>query len=391
MSEISSGLPILGGVWLLYEYGRRGNFRFGILGSSLLAFSTFFRASNLILLVFVPAAALARHGFGRESLKASIPLGLASFLGLGPLMVFNWATFGNPLYTGYKYWLNEGANPWLLFRLQELNKNIPYYLSELMQEKTTYTLADMYGERSHIGPAFVVLCLLAAAGLRRDRLFWCFIGTAAFQLGAMSCYRFLGIRFLFPIILIAVPFAAAGSTGLMRRLVAQKRWTGALILFVVILATVLGWPGQRSDTELGDMVWSRSVYDAGPQYRLVKELGKAAAGTPAVVLTDLDPPYVHALLPSAVNVAPLLDTHPYRFSPRVTFDKQSRQRLIRDSFQRGVPVFALVVLNNINDLKDLCPPASGTRWQVLIEDHQWKGGIARLVSENDSKDYTHSP
>lgn len=378
LSEVSGTVVAVSGVWLLYGYSRRGTLHQAVLGGFLLALAVCFRISNVLLLVFfVLAALVARHGRRWRQLISHLPvLGAAAFVGLVPLFVYNWINLGSPLATGYDYW----APYWGVsraFQLRFVVPNLIYYGRELVQQETLFTTASVYGGGSYFGPSFVLLTLLAPWGLRTSRCFWCFVAAAVAYAALMLFYFFPDARLLFPLFVLAVPVAASATAAIWRRQATARVLAAATV--ALFLCSAVGWPSPDRSPEL--VAFFERASPVSPAYRVTRKLQRLRTASPRLVLTDLPPPYVHAISVPGTLVAPLYDDHLFRFHPEVfTFSDVERRRLVTEALASGRPVWAVVHAHDILDVPTASPAPRGYVWEIVAREEP-ASGIARLVSQ----------
>lgn len=379
LSEVSGTLVAVGGVWLLYGWSGDGSFPKAAGGAALLALSVCFRTSNLLLLAaFVPAAVAARHGWRpRAAARGLALLGAAAAVGLVPVLAYNSVTFGSPVTTGYDYWAPYW-NASRAFQLRFIVPNLVYDARELLERETLFTTADLYGRGSYVGPAFVLLTLLAPLGLRPSRRFWCFAAAGLAYSGLMTSYFFSDARLLFPLFVLAAPVAAAGLAGLWRR---TGRRGLASVGAAVFLCAVAGWPSGAGGPDSVAFLQTPRPGDDAPAYRVTQTLLRLRADRPRLVLTDLPPPYVHAVSPPGTLVAPLYDNHLFRFHPHVLdFGGPERRRLVAEALASGRSVWAVTSAHDVLAVADASPAPAGYTWEIVGRD-RLSGGIARLVEK----------
>lgn len=374
MSEVSSTVLVVAGVLLLFRYSRSGGRLAGGLGAVLLTASVCFRTGNLLLSTFIPAAVFARHGLvWKGAMRDAMVLGALGAAGLLPLFVFNLVTFGSVSKTGYAYWIGVW-DQLPVFHTDNLARSLPYFWRELTQQESDFTTANLYGAGSYFGPAFVLLAFLAPLGLDRSRRFWSFTAAALMSAAAVPLFYSPDARLLLPLAVLAAPVAAAGTVGLWRR---QRTVAGAAAL--IATAAVAGWPATGDRPETLDLLRPppRSPSTA---HLLTHKLQRLHSAEEKLVLTDLPPPYVHAILPPGPLVAPLLDDHNFRYNPRVfTFGDPERRRMVADALAAGRPVWALTHARDILAIDEDCPPPTGYAWEIVAREGR-RGGIARLVA-----------
>jgi len=379
LSEISGTLLIVAGVWLLYGFSRDGSLVRGGAGAALLALSVCFRTSNLFLFAFIPAASLGRTGCRwRRAWRELVVLAAAAGLGLAPVLAYNLVTFGDPLTTGYDYWVPYW-NVSRAFHYRFIAPNLVYDWRELIQQETLFTTANLYGRGSYVGPSFVLLTLISPLGLRVRRRFWCFAAAGLTYFSLMTAFFTSDARLLFPLFVLAAPVAASGLVGVWRRWWKSAKSPVAFAAALLFATAVLGWPaGGRPDSV--DFLWPESPDAPSPAYLVVRQLQRLHEDSPRLVLTDLPPPYVHAVSPPGTIVASLYDDHLFRFNPEAfVFAAPARRRLVGEALAAGRSVWALTHAHDILEIADACPAPAGYTWEVVARE-QRTTGIARLVT-----------
>ena len=388
MSEITSTLIAVLGVYCLYRYARDGQVLSGSAGAFLLGLGLCFRTSSVLLAVFIPAAILARFvpsGI-RQNLRPAIRdillLGLSLGLGWIPALVYSAVTFGHPLATGYGYW-SPFWNASTAFDSKFFEPNLIYYWREFAQIETEFTSATTYShglsQGSYFTPAFPLLVLLSLWLLRRHpRLLLFAMAGFGYQLATMF-YFFKDARLAFPIMVLAVLLIARALGNLSQRGDGAPRWRGFKIALALplVLATVIGWPASGGGFETLTLLQNGRA--PLPASVTMDDFLQLEIPPPGLVLTDMAPPYVHALLPEGTIVAPLNHDHLYRHNPDV-FLYQNRQRgqLLQDALTAEQDVWVLVGHRDIFSLAEVLAPPEGLAWEV-VSSSGVVGGIARLV------------
>ncbi|HSR53529.1 MAG TPA: hypothetical protein VLV83_22110 [Acidobacteriota bacterium] len=408
MSEISAMLPTLWGVLLLYSFARGGSWKTAAAGSLLLGLALHFRLSALLLMGFVAAALAVRFKaqgrFPRRGLLACLG-GLAA--AAVPLALYHAVTFGAPWKTGYGYWLSSSGSPWALFSLSNLWPNLKMLALEAIQGEEQATTAFLVGEGSYFGPASLVLLALGVLYHLRQRTPRAFAAAGAIFLMGQLLYAYPLGRLYFPAVVLAVPAAAAMLAEVLPRLCKENRWGRLVPLCLLLLAALAGWPGKRSDSEIGDLWRSHPLGAFSLEYEAVQQIRARGEG-PLLLLTDMNPPYLHAMLalgkePSrqplrgdapdgqrsagdaAAHVAadpwtaPLLDAHQYRFNPAsFTFAEAQRQTLVDRALSQHRQVWAVTALYPAASAQQTFPAPAGYRWEVVWS-NRLQGGVARLL------------
>lgn len=381
MSDLTSALVVLASLWLLYRYATGSATGWVLTGALLLGASPLLRLSNLLYLPFLVAALWARPMAGRRRLSDSSRALAALAVGLLPCLVFNWKVYGSPWATGYGFWLQSSEPD---FALHHLFPQFGAFWREVTQRETEVNTAALYGAGSYFGPAFVALALLGAGRIRRDRLFWSFGLAATTTALAVSCYWYQDFRLAFPLLVLAVPLAARGSVFLVSRGYRRNRLL-ALPAALLVVCAVVGWPPKRSDTELGDMLRPLAMHFGAGDFELVKRSEEIDPSGPRLILTNMSPPFVHALTEGRRVIAPLDETHDYRFNPtKFSYGVKERDELMGRAISGKWTVLALVSRRPIEEVREICPPPPGWKWET-VEARGAAGGVARLTARSESE------
>lgn len=379
MSEAASLLPIFWGAVLLYRYAARDRRWMGPLGALLLGFSLCFRLSSCLLLGFVAAALAARCGRKRRLwLSEGWRSALGYAAGASPLLIYNWLTFGAPWKTGYGYWLGSGGDPLRMFGQRYLGRNLWALWQEVTQNETTYTVAHLFGDGSYLAPAYALLCLLSLWMLRKHRRTLVFAAVCAAYSIVIMFYKFGEARQLYPLLVLSVPLAALSWMHLWNSSIAARRWGRAAAAALLLPAVLVGWPGSGSQSDMGAMFRTHSLQRNAFAYEAVRKLNSLSAAR-KLVLSEMVPPYIHALSGEGTWAAPLQEDHAYRFVPQhLTFSAPQRRALVEEALASGREVYAACAYFPLEKLEEASPAPPGKRWNVLWR-NQVGGGVAQLA------------
>jgi len=87
---------------------------------------------------------------------------------------------------------------------------------------------------------------------------------------------------------------------------------------------------------------------------------------PGIVLSDIDPVYLNALLPRSFVAAPIDGKHNYRYSYTWRYDRPEALALVKRALQQSLPVYALFVSRDEATTKESRLPAvPGYEWCIL--------------------------
>ena len=101
-----------------------------------------------------------------------------------------------------------------------------------------------------------------------------------------------------------------------------------------------------------------------PDTRRRRNSLRVSRDAPGIILSDIDPPYLNALLPKPFVAAPIDGNHNYRFSRLWHYGKAQAGELVANGLDRGTPVYGLLLPSKDvdQDIKRL----------PLIQGYSWK-------------------
>jgi hypothetical protein len=142
---------------------------------------------------------------------------------------------------------------------------------------------------------------------------------------------------------------------------------GVLALFLI---SCIGYPSQSGFKPEGgrSQAWDALHYANGngksPRYEAQKEFIRVCRDAPGVILSDIDPPYLNALLPKSFVAAPIDGRHNYCYSRLWHYGKAEAVELVAKALERETPVYGLLVPSKQidQDIKRL-PLVQGYTWK----------------------------
>ena len=101
-----------------------------------------------------------------------------------------------------------------------------------------------------------------------------------------------------------------------------------------------------------------------PGTRRRRNSARVFRDAPGIVLSDIDPPYLNALLPKPFVAAPIDGNHNYSYSRLWHYGKPEAVQLVANGLDRATPVYALLLPSKDvdQDIKRL----------PLIQGYSWK-------------------
>ena len=120
-------------------------------------------------------------------------------------------------------------------------------------------------------------------------------------------------------------------------------------VLAVFLLSCIGYPSQSGFKPKGgrSQAWDALHYANGNgkslRYEAQKEFIRFFRDAPGIVLSDIDPPYLNALLPKPFVAAPIDDHHDYCYSRLWHYGKAEAVRLVQSGLDHATPVYALLL------------------------------------------------
>jgi hypothetical protein len=141
-------------------------------------------------------------------------------------------------------------------------------------------------------------------------------------------------------------------------------------VLAVFLLSCIGYPSQSGFKPKGgrSQTWDALHYANGNgkslRYEAQKEFSRIFRDRPGIVLSDIEPPYLNALLPKPFVAAPVDGNHDYSYSRLWHYGKAEAVQLVAKGLGRASRVYALLLPSKDvdQDIKRL-PLIQGYRWK----------------------------
>src|SRR5438874_447861 len=388
LSEISASLLIV--LAFMFAYlGLKEERRWKIylsailLGLSLNArLQSLFFAPLLLIMVIFPVKGMRWRWF-----LHCVALPFVFVLAASPMFILNTIQFHSPVKTGYDLWASYFSRHHLLFCLRWVPKNALALWKESTLQPHGYNVAHMFGTGTSFVPVFL---LLTCVGLFLIRFNWFIV--CAFLAGLSSfvaalCYLFgSDSRFYLPLLILLVGVAVLPITWAAKNLFAGKRIIIAVSVFVLFAGACLGYPSRSGYNTPGIVrcqTWDALHFTPSPgqstQFVAQRDLARRLRSQLGIVLSDIDPVYLNALLPHSFVAAPIDGEHHYKWSYTWRYERPQALALVKHALERSVPVYALFVSSDESTTKQSRLPAvTGYDWHLLDNSHG-KAAILKLV------------
>ena len=376
LSEVSASVPIV--LAFMFAYlGLKEERRWKIylsavfLGLSLniRLQSLFFAPLLLAMAVFPMRGARLRWFFH----CAAVPL--VFVIAASPILILNTIQFHSPLKTGYDLWASYFSRHHLLFSVRYIPRNaLVLWREATLQPLGYYAAANIFGTGTSFVPAFVILVCAGVFFIRPSWFFWCAFAAGLSSFVAALCYLFGGdLRFYLPLLILLVAVAVLPVTWAAKNLFAGKRIVLALLVFILFVGACLGYPSRSGYNTPGinrSQAWDALLFTASPdqstQFTAQMDFARRLRHQSGIVLSDIDPVYLNALLPHSFVAAPIDGDHHYKWSYTWRYDRPEALALAQHGLEQSVPVYALFVSSDEATTKQSrLPVVSGYAWRLL--------------------------
>lgn len=365
MSEVSASAAVLAAVLGLRTFARRGRLLAGVCGAFVLGVSVSFRVANVFFVLAIPSVAIMTSRIWAERVKTLLMLASAYVIGAAPILWYNWRHLGSPFRFGYALWVPKVGTLTTAFGVSNLRMNLTEVWQEVTQTEVGFEVSNLFGNGSYYGPAFVALVALMLFGSRRTLTFRLFTIPVMAYTVMMLLYELNDQRFLFPVLLLAVPAVAVSAADVIRRAFVRRDWRSvgsAIAVSALLVAAALGYPDRDGRIELGNLANVTRFQGRPPVYTVIGELNRLATGRRMLIFTDAQTPFVYALTRGDRIVSPIrtsLEPEPDRYTPE---DREAQRRW---ALADGT-VFAAVVATATGEIPTICPAPQGFEWHVVF-------------------------
>src|SRR6266403_855098 len=299
-------------------------------------------------------------------------------LAASPVLVLNTIQFHSPLKTGYDLWVPYFSDKHLLFLPRYIPRSAVNLWRQLTLQPHAYDAANIFGTGTSFVPAFV---LLICAGLLFIRPTW-FLGCA-FLSGFSSftgaaCYLFgRDGRFYLPVLILLIAVAVLPVTWAATNLFSGRRIVRAVTVFILFAAACIGYPSRSGYNTPGidrSQAWDAFHFATPPsesiEFIAQKHFASRLSQQGGIVLSDIDPVYLNALLPRSFVAAPIDGKHHYKWRYTWRYDRPQAMALVEHGLQQSVPVYALFTSRDeVTTNQSRLPNVPGHEWRILNNSH----------------------
>jgi hypothetical protein len=352
------------------------------LSSVLLGLSINIRLQSVFFAPLLLAMALfpAKGAYGRWFLHCAAVC-LLFVLAASPVLVFNTINFHSPFKTGYDFWTPYFGEKHLLFSVRYVPRNALMLWKQATLQPHSYEAANLFGTGTCFVPAFLLLSCAGFVFIPRSRFLAAPLFAASSSVAASLCYLFgSDARFYLPVLMLLVALAVLPVAWAANRLFQGKNIVISLLVFTLFIATCLGYPSRSGYDTSGidrsqawDAIHFTTTAHRSVQFLAQRDFARRFNGQPAIVLSDIDPVYLNALLPHSYIAAPIDGNHHYKWSYTWRYDRPQALALVERALAQSLPVHALFVPRDATDSQQARLPAiTGYEWHADTSSKQAK-------------------
>ena len=287
-----------------------------------------------------------------------------------PYFVLNILEFGHPLKTGYEFWVPALADKQAAFSFHNVPPQVGMIWSEITASWDQFRVANLFGTGTYVVPAFIFLSGLGLAFIRVRRFEISAFFAGIVYIIATVTYTYVEGRFYIPIFFLLVALAVLPAEWAIGEALKSRFSVWSVGVLAVFLLSCIGYPSQSGFEPTGgrSQAWDALHYANGNgkslRYEAQQEFLRIFREAPGIVLSDIEPPYLNALLPKPFVAAPVDGNHDYSYSRLWHYGKAEAVHLVTKGLGRASPVYALLLPSKDvdQDIKRL-PLIQGYRWE----------------------------
>jgi hypothetical protein len=310
-------------------------------------------------------------------------------LAASPVLVLNTIQFHSPFKTGYDFWIPYFGENHLFFLPDYVPRNAAYLWRQLCLQPHMYDAANIFGTGSSFVPAFLLLTCVGIFFVRLNRFLPGALLAGLSSFVATLCFLFgQDERLYLPLLILLIAVAVLPVTWATDNLLVHRRSVFALAIFALFIATCLGYPSRSGYKTTGinrSQAWDALHFSTSPQnpiqFVAQKYFGERFRSEPGIVLSDIDPVYLNALLPSHFIAAPIDGNHHYKWSHSFRYDQPQALALVQRGLTESLPIYALFVSKQeMQEKMSRLPRVNGYDW-TETDDSSIEPGILKLTPD----------
>jgi len=221
--------------------------------------------------------------------------------------------------------------------------------SEITVSWDQFRVANLFGTGTYFVPAFVLLSVAGLGFLRFGRFeISAILAGVVFFVVTLS-YSFVDGRFYMPILFLLVALAVLPVEWAIGTSVKSRYFLGGIVFMALFVLSCVGYPSQsgfkprKGRSQAWDAIKYGSEHGRSLSYEAQKRFARVFKDRPGVVLSDIDPAYLNALLPQRFVAAPIDGNHSYCWSRLWRYGSPEAAKLVNDAINHNEPVYALLL------------------------------------------------
>ena len=323
-------------------------------------------------------AVLPARGLPLRWLLHCAALPVVFVLAASPVLMLNTIQFHSPFKTGYDFWTPYFSEKHLLFSLRYIPKNALTLWQESSLQPHGYYVAHMFGTGTSFVPAFLLLTCTGLFFIQLNSFVGCAFLAGLSSFSATLCYLFgRDGRFYLPLLMLLVAVAVLPVTWAAKNLIARRRIIIRLAVFVLFALACVGYPSRSGYNTRGinrSQAWDALHFAHRPrrstEFAAQGHFARLLKRQPGIVLSDIDPVYLNALLPRSFVAAPIDGKHHYEWSYTWRYDRPQALALVEHGLQQSLPVYALFPSQDeVATQQSRLPSVFGYEWRILNNSH----------------------
>ena len=183
-------------------------------------------------------------------------------------------------------------------------------------------------------------------------------------------YKYIEGRFYMPVFFLLVALAVLPAEWVVGQALKRRSSVWSIGVLAVFLLSCIGYPSQSGFKPTGgrsqawDALHYANINGESPRYAAQEEFIRIFGNAPGIVLSDIEPPYLNALLPKPFVAAPIDGRHDYCYSRLWHYAKPEAAQLVANGLGHATPVYALLLSSKDidQDIKRL-PVIEGYSWK----------------------------
>lgn len=307
-------------------------------------------------------------------------------LAAAPVLVINAIEFHSPFKTGYDFWVPGWTENHMMFSPRYIPSNVASLWREAALYPLGYHTANIFGTGTSYVAGFVLLTITGLFLMRAHRfLVPAFLAGVTYLTAILSHNpELVDARYYLPVLILSVALAVLPVTWAAKNLFLRRRTIASLLIFITFAATCLGYPSRSGYNTVAinrSQAWDALHFASPPQQKRPRKRVKAYKGRqfiaqkdfaelignrPGIVISDIDPVYLNALLSDRFVAAPIDGDHNYQFSHSWHYDRPEALALVKKGLDRALPIYALFTsTGEMTKQQSRLPTPPGYHWTVF--------------------------